>query len=107
MTTEGAPDVEAVIEVVELLRTDLTLFAAARSAAKIRELGIAAVIVIDDLFCDERGFLEMPDAEIDNLLAGIRVTLTLRGNITVITTETCRIIIRIVIHTEVWFFQAE
>ena len=50
MPSERVADEEAVVELGELLSTDLTLFAAVRSAAVIGFLRGLLVVVFNDLF---------------------------------------------------------
>ena len=76
MPSQGIADEEAVIELRELLSADLTLFATARSTAIIGLHRGLLVVVGNDLFRYDRGFVEMPVTEINNLLTGIRVALT-------------------------------
>jgi hypothetical protein len=69
-------DEEAVVEPWKLLSTDLTFFAAARSATVIRMFGTDAIVMFNDLFRDDGGFVEVPVTEVNDLLAGVRVALT-------------------------------
>jgi len=66
-------DEKAVVEPREQLSTDLTFFAAVRSAAVVGFRRGLFVVVLNDLFREDGGFHEVPVAEVNDLLARLRV----------------------------------
>ena len=107
MPSERPADEEAVVELGELLSTDLALFAAVRSADVVRSHRRLMVVVFNDLLRYYRRFVEMPDAVVNDLLIGVGVAGAYRIRIPVPSAGSCRIQRGIIILAEVWFFEAE